>query len=56
MFKNHRCSLQYHNQKKETIYVLSGQLKIISGTTIDSLIEKNLHRRRVYYNTAWNNT
>ena len=40
MFKNHRCSLQYHNQKKETIYVLSGQLKIISGTSIDNLIEK----------------
>ena len=31
MWKGHRCSLQYHNQKKETIYVLSGQLKIHSG-------------------------
>lgn len=31
MHKGHRCSLQYHLVKKETIYVLSGQLKIISG-------------------------
>ena len=31
MLKGHRCSLQLHNHKKETIYVLSGQLRIISG-------------------------
>lgn len=29
MFAGHRCSLQYHNTKKETIYILSGVLKII---------------------------
>jgi len=40
MWKNHRCSLQYHNQKKETIYVLEGELKIISGTDQKNLIEK----------------
>ena len=28
MWAGHRCSLQYHNQKKETIYVLEGQLRI----------------------------
>ena len=28
MWKGHRCSLQYHNHKQETIYVLSGQLRI----------------------------
>ena len=40
MWKGHRCSLQYHNQKKETIYVLSGQLKIHSGPSENELTEK----------------
>lgn len=40
MRKGHRCSLQYHNVKKETIYVLSGVLKIIQGTSQDVLEEK----------------
>ena len=26
MKKNHQCSLQYHNIKKESIYVISGKL------------------------------
>lgn len=37
MWKGHRCSLQYHNKKKETIYVLSGKLKIYSGTSENKL-------------------
>jgi len=28
MYKGHRCSLQYHEYKTETIYVLSGALLI----------------------------
>ena len=28
MFEGKKCSLQYHNYKKETIYVLSGKLRI----------------------------
>ena len=28
MKKNHRCSLQFHKKKKETIYVLNGKLRI----------------------------
>ena len=40
MWAGHRCSLQYHNIKKETIYVLSGVLKIIQGTQQDALTEK----------------
>ena len=40
MWKDHRCSLQFHNKKKETIYVLSGRLKIISGLDKDNLTEK----------------
>ncbi len=40
MWAGHRCSLQYHNYKKETIYVLSGILKIIQGEAQDKLVEK----------------
>ena len=40
MWKSHRCSLQYHKQKKETIYVLSGQLKIYSGSSENDLAVK----------------
>ena len=43
MLKGHRCSLQYHNHKKETIYVLSGVLRVVQGETKDNLIDK------VYY-------
>lgn len=43
MLKGHRCSLQYHNYKKETIYVLSGQLKIISGPDQNNLNEKTFN-------------
>ena len=28
MYKNHRCSLQYHNKKLETLFILSGELKV----------------------------
>jgi mannose-6-phosphate isomerase-like protein (cupin superfamily) len=40
MWKGHRCSLQYHKQKKETIYVLSGLLKIYFGPSENKLTEK----------------
>jgi mannose-6-phosphate isomerase len=40
MFKGHRCSLQLHNFKKETIYVLSGKLNIISGPDKENLSER----------------
>lgn len=40
MWAGHRCSLQYHNNKKETIYVLSGKLKISHGESQDKLEEK----------------
>jgi len=39
MFKGHRCSLQKHNFKKETIYVLSGELLISYGKDQDNLID-----------------
>ncbi len=40
MWAGHRCSLQYHNTKTETIYVLSGVLKIIQGASQNALSEK----------------
>ena len=40
MYKDHRCSLQYHNHKRETIYVLSGKLRIYFGPSANELAEK----------------
>jgi len=40
MKKGKRCSLQYHNQKMETIFVLSGKLNIITGKTPKNLKSK----------------
>jgi mannose-6-phosphate isomerase-like protein (cupin superfamily) len=40
MKKNECCSLQYHELKKETIYVLEGKLKLYIGNDIDNLEEK----------------
>ncbi len=40
MKKDNRCSLQYHNNKCETIYVISGELRIIQGTDKNNLTSK----------------
>jgi|TARA_B110000027_G_scaffold108791_1_gene116017 mannose-6-phosphate isomerase len=40
MKKNNRCSLQYHNKKRETIYVLSGKLRIYIGKKKEKLKSK----------------
>jgi len=37
MNKGHRCSLQYHRVKHETIYVLVGQLQVSTGTSQESI-------------------
>ena len=37
MLKGHRCSLQFHNIKQETIYVLTGQLRIYYGLSKEKL-------------------
>lgn len=34
-----RLSLQYHNQKDETSYLLHGKMKLIKGATEDALTE-----------------
>ncbi len=43
MKKGHRCSLQYHNTKHETIYVLEGKLNIFIGSSIDNIEAKVFH-------------
>ena len=40
MWAGHRCSLQYHQVKCETIYVLIGQLRIYSGQSQKQLCGK----------------
>lgn len=40
MWKGHRCSIQYHNIKRETIYVLSGQLRIYTGPSVEGLASR----------------
>jgi mannose-6-phosphate isomerase len=40
MRKGHRCSIQYHNIKRETIYVLDGQLRIYSGASLETMTSR----------------
>ena len=40
MFAGKKCSLQYHNYKKETIYILSGKLRIYKGKNETELESK----------------
>jgi len=40
MKKGHRCSLQFHEKKIETIFIVSGKLKIFSGKNKNNLNHK----------------
>ena len=40
MKKGKRCSLQFHNNKMETIFVLSGKLNIVTGKNLKNLKSK----------------
>ena len=40
MNKGHRCSLQFHKRKIETIYVLKGKLQISIGKNLKNLRNK----------------
>ena len=42
MKENESCSMQYHELKKETIYVLSGKVRLYIGTDINNLEIKEL--------------
>ena len=37
MNKSHKCSVQYHKVKRETVYLVSGVLKLYIGGTEDGL-------------------
>jgi len=39
MYQGHACSLQYHEYKTETVYLLKGSLKVYIGDTKDKLKE-----------------
>lgn len=39
MYKGHACSLQYHEIKIETVYLLKGSLKVYIGDKKDKLEE-----------------
>lgn len=38
----HRLSLQYHEQKDETSYLLSGRIIVAQGATADNLAEREI--------------
>lgn len=42
MKKNECCSMQYHELKRETIYVLSGKLRVYIGNNIEKLDKKEM--------------
>jgi quercetin dioxygenase-like cupin family protein len=46
----HALSLQYHREKDETSYLLSGRLRLAQGSTTDSL-----NQREVEPGRAWRN-
>lgn len=43
MLKGHACSLQYHEVKTESVYVLSGTLKLYIGDFEHNLEEQLMH-------------
>uniref|UniRef100_A0A6M3XHE6 Putative mannose-6-phosphate isomerase n=1 Tax=viral metagenome TaxID=1070528 RepID=A0A6M3XHE6_9ZZZZ len=52
MKTDHCCSLQFHIEKHETIYVLGGELKIAFGVYHDQLDDIYLHENG--YFVIWN--
>jgi quercetin dioxygenase-like cupin family protein len=48
--KGHRLSLQYHEKKDETSYVLSGRLILVQGESEDSLTERTVSVGDVWHN------
>jgi mannose-6-phosphate isomerase len=49
--KGHRLSLQYHEKKDETSYVLHGRLILVQGKSEDSLAERTVSVGDVWRNT-----
>ncbi len=49
--KGHRLSLQYHERKDETCYVLAGRLILVQGQSEDALSERTISVGDVWRNT-----
>lgn len=47
----HRLSLQFHHEKDESCYVLSGRLLLVQGDSADSLTESVIEPGHVWRNT-----
>jgi mannose-6-phosphate isomerase len=48
--EGHRLSLQFHERKDESCYVLSGRLLLIQGPSVDRLIERTVNPGDVWRN------
>lgn len=48
MKKNHQCSLQYHEFKHETLYIISGTLRLTTGYDINHLEEVELNSNNFF--------
>lgn len=48
--KGHRLSLQYHEQKDETSYLLKGKLLLVKGPSVDELTETEIDEGYVWRN------
>jgi mannose-6-phosphate isomerase-like protein (cupin superfamily) len=46
----HRLSLQYHEEKDETSYLLSGRLVVAQGRTEDAIVERTVDPGHVWRN------
>ncbi len=44
MYKGKRCSLQYHNKKLETIYILNGELRIYTKDISTGYIISDIYK------------
>lgn len=49
--KGHRLSLQYHEKKDESCYVLAGRLILVQGESEDALTERTMSVGDVWRNT-----
>jgi mannose-6-phosphate isomerase len=47
----HRLSLQYHNEKDESCYLLSGKLLLMQGASAESLSETTISEGHTWRNT-----
>ena len=48
--KGHRLSLQYHDEKDESCYVLAGRLILVQGESQDALVERIVSVGDVWHN------